>query len=36
MVDANALQIPFVQAMYTFVNLYLMVPSQAMKLGYIG
>ena len=36
MVDTNAMQIPFVQAVFAFVYFYLMVPSQTMKLGYIG
>ena len=36
MVDTDSLQIPFIQAMHSFVNLHLVVPSQTVKLGYIG
>jgi hypothetical protein len=36
MVDADALLVPLVEAVDTFVNLYLMMPAKTMKFLYIG
>ena len=35
MIDADTLQVPFIQAVNTFVYFYFMVPSQAMQLAYV-
>ena len=35
MIDADTLQVPFIQAVNTFVYFYFMVPSQTVQLAYV-